>query len=523
MDIAPTYRGYFCRTMNLFWSQTMFLFAAFCIMKRYIASDLMRTKAADLHIFCVNALPFLFGRNSMKQNKYDFTTGNILKQLFVFSLPLFFSNLLQSFYSIMDLLIVGNVVGSTGVAAISNASMISFVINAICIGLTMGGTVKIAQLKGANNTKLQKETIDTLFVVSTFAAIIITILGLCCFPTIFRLLQIPTSAMQDACDYMLIICCGTSIVFGYNTVCAVMRSFGDSKSPLYVILLATVVNLILDIVFVAFFNLGTKGAAYATVLSQTLAFFSSALVLKKQFSYHFKIKNFTIRWRTCRTILMIGLPSAIQLVVVNLSYLFVTGMLNTYGITIAAASGIGLKVNTFAGMPCWAIGQAITIMVGQNMGAQNITRIQTITRTGLWFNISITLCMILIVQILADPIIHIFLPDQQAVIENGVLYLRICCSINSLFYAAMYTFDSLATGIGAATFAMGNALLDSVVIRLLLSWILGSVVGMGFLGIYIAQALSPLLPAILGLLYVKSRPWEKQTLSVVHDKKNKIC
>ena len=166
---------------------------------------------------------------------------------------------------------------------------------------------------------------------------------------------------------------------------------------------------------------------------------------------------------------------------------------------VAAASGVGLKVNTFAGMPCWAIGQAVTAMAGQNMGANHIERVKKTTEIGLYFNIMITLIVILFVQIFARQVIMLFNPVNQEVIEDGILYLRICCGINSLIYAVMYTFDSFAIGIGSANVAMINALLDAVIVRLPVSWLLAFIVNIGSSGVYIGQAVSPLLPAIVGL------------------------
>lgn len=207
----------------------------------------------------------------------------------------FFANLLQSFYSIVDMLVVGNVVGSTGLAAISNASMISFIINSICTGVAIGGTVLAARCKGAGDRVGQRETIGTLFSLSAAAAVLVTLTGLAGYPTVFRLLGVPEAAMKDACDYMFIICCGTICVFGYNAVCAVMRGMGDSRSPLYLVLVATVVNIILDILLVGVWGMGTKGAACATVFSQGVSFAVSVVHLRRQdFVFDFRRMSFAL-------------------------------------------------------------------------------------------------------------------------------------------------------------------------------------------------------------------------------------
>ena len=455
---------------------------------------------------------------SMKEEQ-NLTTGSVPKKLITFALPLLLANLLQSFYSIVDMLVVGNIVGETGLAAISNASMISFIINSICIGVTMGGTVLVAQYKGANDERSQSETVGTLLSIAFIASIIVTVLGLLVYEPLFRVLNVPATSMRDACDYMKIICWGTVFVFGYNAVCSIMKGFGDSKSPLYFIAIATVVNIILDLILVGPVGMGTKGAAYATIFSQGISLLISIIHLKrKNFVFDFKLKHLAIQRDKLTAILKVGLPTAVQMIIVNISYLFITGMLNNFGVSVTTASGVGLKINTFAGMPCWAIGQAVTAMVGQNMGANNIERVKRTTRIGLYLNLLITLIVVIIVQIFAGQIIMLFEPESPEVIKDGILYLRVCCGINSLIYAVMYTFDSFAIGIGSANIAMINALLDAAIVRLPLSFLLAFVTDIGFSGVYIGQAVSPILPAIVGLLYFKSKIWESKKLIHCADK-----
>lgn len=297
----------------------------------------------------------------MVNQEQDLTVGSVPQKLIRFAVPLLGANLLQSLYSIVDMLVVGRVVGKTGLAAISNASMISFIINSICIGVTMGGTVLAAQYTGANDEQGQKDTIGTLFSLSFIASIVVTVVGLLIYPTLFSLLHVPMEAMKDACSYMQIICMGTVFVFGYNAVCSLMKGFGDSKSPLYFVAVAAIINVFLDLLLVGLLDIGTKGAAYATICSQGISLAVSIIHLKrKNFIFDFKLKSFVIRKEKLIIILKVGLPTAAQMVIVNISYLLITGMLNTFGISAAAASGIGLKVNTVAGMPCWAIGQALS-------------------------------------------------------------------------------------------------------------------------------------------------------------------
>lgn len=437
----------------------------------------------------------------------DLTTGSVSQKLLGFALPLLLANLLQSFYSIVDLLVVGQIVGNVGLAAISNASMLSFLINAVCTGVTIGGTVLAAQYKGAQDEQGQRETSTALGVLTLLSAIIVTALGLWGYRPLFALLEVPAAALPDACGYMRIVCWGTIFVFGYNAVCAILKGLGDAKQPLYFVLAAAIVNVGLDLLLVGPLGLGTRGAAYATVLAQGAAFLAAFIYYKRMTAARLTPQKFALKADKLLALLRIGLPTALQMAVVNLSYLCLTGMLNHFGIAVTAAAGIGLKVNTMAGMPCWAIGQAVTAMAGQNNGARLVDRVRSVTQIGLRLNLVVTLCVIISVQLLAEPILLLFDPAHTVVTLEGIRYLRLCCGLNSLVYAAMYTFDSFAISVGAAYIALLNALLDAVIIRLPLSWLLAFTFDWGAAGIYVGQAFSPLVPALIGAYFFHSRRW----------------
>lgn len=446
--------------------------------------------------------------------EHSLLTESVPKKLVVFAFPLLLANILQSFYNVVDMLVVGRIVGDTGLAAIGNASKLCYIINSICIGMTMGGAVLIAQYKGADDKKGQAESFQMLALLSLVSSLLVTIVSLATYQPLFKMLNVPADTYQDACGYMKIICCGTVFVFGYNAVCSVLKGLGDSKSPLYFVGIATIINVVLDIILVGPFGMGTAGAACATITAQGISFVISLFYLKRHkifFSMETQ-RKFTFQWDKLTAILKVGLPTAIQMVVVNTAYLLVTGMLNQFGTAVSAAFNVGLQINTFAGMPCWAIGQAVTAMVGQCMGAGQVKRIRKVVKISLLMNVAVTLVVVISIQLFAKPLILLFGSTSSEVVNDGVYYLRICCGINSLIYAAMYTLDSFAIGVSAANVAMINALLDAVIVRLPMSWILAFALNMGFPGIYYGQALSPVLPAIVGLLYFMSKKWERKTL-----------
>ena len=211
---------------------------------------------------------------------HSLLTGSVPKKLAIFAFPLLLANILQSFYNVVDMLVVGQIVGDTGLAAIGNASKLCYIINSICIGMTMGGAVLIAQYKGANDKKGQSESFQMLALLSLVSSLLVTIVSLATYQPLFKILNVPADAYQDACDYMKIICCGTVFVFGYNAVCSVLKGLGDSKSPLYFVGIATIINVVLDIILVGPFGMGTAGAAYATITAQGISFVISLILFE---------------------------------------------------------------------------------------------------------------------------------------------------------------------------------------------------------------------------------------------------
>ena len=177
-------------------------------------------------------------------------TGSVPKKLAAFALPLFLGNLLQALYNAVDMLVVGRIVGETGLAAISNASMLGYIINSLGLGLTMGGAVLAAQFKGAGDAQGQRDCVSMLLFASLSASVLVTFAGLAACEPVFRALYVPADAYDDACEYMKAICWGTVFVFGYNAVCSALKGLGDSVTPLYIVAAAAVINIALDILFV---------------------------------------------------------------------------------------------------------------------------------------------------------------------------------------------------------------------------------------------------------------------------------
>lgn len=443
--------------------------------------------------------------------------GSAPKRLAAFSAPLVAANLLQYVYQFVDMGVVGNVVGEAGLVAVSNASTIVFIISSIAIGLMSGCTVAVGNRVGARDEQGQRRAFAASLGVALLGATAVALAGTVLARPIFSLMGVPDASLAQTVAYLEVISLGAVGLFLLNAACAFLRAQGDSVGPLAIMAFSAVANVALDLVLIACVGLGVVGAAVATVAAQgTGAVFALWLARRRYASARGVLSSArSARERkeifaSARAVLRVGVPIAVQQAVINLSYAFVTAWLNSYGPTIAAASGVGLKISTIAGLPCWGIGQAISASVSQSIGAGMPKRAVAFARSGCLMSIAVTVGIQIVVQLGAEWLVSLFGESSRELTEAAVLYLRITCSVNGIFYASMYALDSFALASGAPKLALANSLIDAFAVRAGLAWVLSAPLGLGFAGIYAAQAAAPVLPAIVGFIYLQL--WTRRNL-----------
>ena len=450
---------------------------------------------------------------------HDMTRGPIGRELVFLSLPLILAHVLQLLYGVADMLVVSRFVGEAGVAAVSNGNMVAFLVASFCMGFSSGGAVVVGRHASGEHGQARERAIRTLLFLSLLFSLVVGAGSVALCGPVLGGLDVPPEAMTDALVYTRIVCAGTVFVFGQHAVCAVLRALGSGKGPLLLTALSAVLNIVLDLLFVGLWGMRTEGAAMATVISQAAAFGAALFFLRK--GCHQECREACLqrtggtrgegvfaesrRWAVA--VLRTALPASAQMVAVNVAFLIVTAMLNRYGVAVAAASGIGLKINTLAAMPCWGIGQAMTVMVAQNVGAGDWARVKAVLWKGMGLNMAVTASIVVVVQLFAVPIMELFAPAGSDMARVGVEYLRLCCSVNCIGYVAMYCFDSFALGVGRADIALMNSLLEAFAARLFFAWLGAEVVGMGYAGIYAGQAVSPFIPALCGWIFYRRGSW----------------
>lgn len=447
--------------------------------------------------------------------RQDLTRGSVTKQLMRFAIPFLLSNLLQAFYSVADMIIVGRLCGTHGITGVNIGSQINILVTGAALGLAVGGTVLIAQYGGAHKFDEQRKTIGTLFTLYMIVAVVFTVVMLAFGKVLLDILKTPQVAYKEAENYYYICMAGLVFMFAYNVISAILRGMGDSKRPLYFVLIATIVNIIGDIILVGPFQMGAAGAAYATIGAQALSVILSLIYLfKNKFFAEYKVSDFRIDKEKAGMLLKIGLPSSVQQIVVSFSFLTLTALVNSLpNADIASAcQGIGGKVNSFAILPALAMSSAVSSMAGQNIGAGETERAKKTMLTGMGIAFGISAFVFALVELFPDFIIRLFDTNPE-VIETGREYLRFI-AIDYLLVPFVFCMNGLAIGAGYTNFALFNACFSSILVRVPMAYIVVMVTDLGFNGVGLATGLASLSSVFVGAIFVAMGKWKTPKIRI---------
>lgn len=449
---------------------------------------------------------------NMKSFTKDLTEGHVVRTLIQFSIPFFLANLLQAFYSVADMLIVGWFTDASGIAAISIGGQLTWFSNSLIGGVAMGGTILIGQYLGAKRDSEVKETIGTMLSLFFVGGVLITIFMVAISSTALGWLKTPAAAFDQAHSYLVICSMGIIFIFGYNAISAILRGMGDSKSPLLFVAIACVINILLDLLFVAVFHWGAAGAAVATVLAQAISMFVAISYLSRHhFVFDFKLKNFRIGREKAKQIIRLGMPLSIQDLAVSLSFIFISSIINSLGLAAAAAAGIAMRLNFFAMLPALAMSMSVSSMTAQNIGAGLYNRAKQVLYIGIGLSAAFSFVMLAAIQIRPDFFMGIF-SDETDVIAAGSIYLR-GFSPDILMVAFIFSMNGFFNGCGHTGFSLWNSLISTILFRTPLAWFLVNVANWGLFGVGLAAPLASLITVLIGIWYFRSEKWKESKLS----------
>lgn len=448
-----------------------------------------------------------------KRLSKDFTQGNVAKQLLWFTLPFMASNALQVLYSTIDMIIVGEYVGTPGLSAVSQSSQILNFATMVCLGFSNAGQVLISQALGAGKRKEMNQIIGTLFSVIVILAVILSAVILGARTWILDVMNIPEESYAYVMDYLVI--CGAGLIFtaGYNMVSAVLRGMGDSKRPFLFIGIASAVNLVLDILFTGIFKWEVAGAAWATIIGQAVSFLFSVFYLyrnKAAFGFDFRKESFAVNKHYTKMILTLGTPMAIQSGCINISMLFVNSMINEVGLVASATFGVGVRIDDIVNKISQGIQYAAMPMISQNIAAQQQKRSVQVVRWA-WLYSAVLTVVFMIAYVVFGKYLFMAFSDDPLVHEmSGTFIKAILWMFPAL--AVMRGTGAFIQGIGNARMSMTLALLDGVVLRIGLSWLFGIALGWGFYGFVLGYGLAAYGCAVPGMIYFLSGVWKKRRI-----------
>jgi MATE family, multidrug efflux pump len=439
----------------------------------------------------------------------DLTVGKEGSLILKFALPMLLGNVFQQLYNVVDSIIVGNFIGKEALAAVGASFPIIFAFLSLIIGIASGSTIVIAQYFGAKDIEKVKRTINTLFIFLFFASIVISIVGIYFSEEIFRFLKLPEEIIPQATTYFNIFMGGVVVSFGFNGTSAILRGLGDSKTPLYFLIISTFTNIGLDLLFVLVFKWGIAGVAIASVIAQAGAFLTAIIYLNKTHKIvRFALKGLSFDKEIFKKSIKIGLPTGLQQFFVAAGMMALISIVNGFGTDVIAAYSVAIKIDGFAAMTAMNFAAALATFVGQNIGAKKIDRVKAGFIATLKMSSVIAVVISATVLLFSNFIIDLFTNDPE-VIRIGTEYLTIVGAFYIVF-TAMFTIAGVMRGAGDTLIPMFISLIALWVIRIPAAWILSN--KFEEIGIWWAIPMGWFVGFSLSFIYYLTGNWKKKVI-----------
>ena len=440
----------------------------------------------------------------------NMTQGSELKHILLFTLPLLAGNLFQQLYNIVDSVIVGRYLGHEALAAVGATGSITFLFYALCNGLSAGAGILISQSFGAGRHDDVKRYISNSAYTLLAVGAGLTVISVIAAQLLLQFLDTPQNILPDAVAYMRTACAGTVAVAAYNWINSVLRALGDSKTPLYFLIIASVLNVGLDLLFVFVFGMGVVGAAAATVISQGVSALGSILFAAKKNEYlRLKREHLRLRREHISRCLTTGVPIALQNALVSVSMISLQKTANSFGDTVVAAYTATMRVEQLIQQPFNSLGTALSTFSGQNIGAGKPERVVTGYRRSMLITAGFGTLMLAVFALTANYIVGFFVTDALVVEIGGKALLLSACFYVPLGF--IHTTRGLLNGAGDVLFAFLNGLAE-VIGRIGFAAVLVMIPGVGMWSVWLTTCLTWVLTAVMCLVRYKSGIWRKKCL-----------
>lgn len=428
----------------------------------------------------------------------DMTTGNPVKLILLFSIPLLIGNIFQQFYSMVDTIIVGRFVGVEALAAVGATSSMVFLVNGFVMGLTSGFAVLISQKYGAKDEVGVKEAVASSIILSIIATILVTFISVLSAKPLLTLMNTPSNIMKDASTYIIILYAGNIAIIFYNMMAAILRALGDSKTPLYFLIVSSVLNIILDLVLIINFKMGVAGAAYATVISQGVSAILCVIYTYKRYKIlRLKKDDFKVKKKYYRKHLKVGIPMALQFSITSIGIMTVQSAINIFGSTVIASYAASSKVLQLVMQPATTLGVTMATYCGQNIGAKRYDRIKEGVKKCVQISIITSVISAIILIFLGKYFVMMFVSNPDAEILS---YAQQVLNISAIFFIPLgliFVYRNALQGIGDSFIPMMAGVYE-LVARAIVAFTLPKV--LEFMGICLADPVA-WFAAVIPLAY----------------------
>lgn len=446
------------------------------------------------------------------EKKYicDMTEGNTTGLLLQFAFPMLVGNIFQQFYNMADSVIVGKFVGAEALGAVGSVGSLNFMFFSLCMGLGAGLGILISQYFGAGQDDYVKKIIANAVYITAAAGILMSLCGVFFAEPILGMMHTPKENFSDALIYMQIVCGATVVVAGYNMISAVLRALGDSKTPLIFLIVACGLNIALDLIFVLVFQLGTAGAAWATVIAQVAAMAGSIWFgVRKNPYLQLEKRHFSFEKGILKDSLRLGLPIAAQNAMIAFSCVALQSVVNRYGAVVMAAYTATSRVEQLVQQPFGSLGTAVSTFAGQNIGAERYDRVSAGCKVSVGIVVIFSMIMVAVMFLFGNTIVRLFVNDPR-VVAIGAKGLQ----ITSLMYIGLgliYVTRGILNGAGDAAFAMANGVTE-VIGRVGFAWLMMLLPAVGIWGIWYANGLTWALTGAVNVVRVLQGKWKNNLL-----------
>lgn len=439
--------------------------------------------------------------------QHDFTKGSIRRQMIVFAGPIILTNLLQVSYQFIDSLWVGNLIGDEALGAVTIAATIIVTVLAFIIGINNATLTILSQLKGRDDNQGLVNYVNAFVVILSIFSVLLGLFGFLFSKNILSFLNTPPEMLDAASTYLQINFLGILLLMGYNFIGTALRSLGDSKTPLRFVFIAVVLNTILDPIFIAVFNWGIAGAAWATIVSQGTAFLLALIYTLRK-----KVIPFTVpklpKKEEVWLIFKLGIPAGLQMMVIHVGVMAILSVVNSFGGAVVAGYGASQRIDSLIILPAMALGTAVNAMAGQNIAVNRWDRVRQIAIYGTIYNFVIMIIVATVVFVLANMLTKLFLNEADA-IQYGTDYLKIIAYFYP-FIGLNFILNGVVRGSGAMYQVLILNIISFWVLRYPLAYFCSSIMGAN--GIPVGIGISFLISSIFAFSYFQWGGWKKKRL-----------